>query len=257
MPHLGKQEIAAMLLAAQQNAVPVPEQYRQSFTLEEAYAVQDCIRAAKESQGIRVVGKKIGFTSRGMRERFNIDIPDYGCLFSDQVYAQGVPIQTAQFVKPHVEGEIAFLLKKDLVGPGVTVADVYDATRGVMACLEFVDFRWGFASSFYDSVADNAACGGFLLGSKILSLQGLDLRYIAMFMQKNGSLLRSGAGVEVMGDPVNAVAWLANKLAEHGNCLKAGEVVLSGAIVAAEPVVAGDAMTVCFSELGTIEVAFS
>lgn len=244
------------MIEAQRTAVPVPEEFKQNFSLEEAYAVQECIRQEKERQGIRVVGKKVGFTSRAMRERFNIDIPDYGSLFSDQVFAQGTPIDTEKFVKPHVEGEIAFLLGEDLQGPGVSVADVHRATQGVMACLELVDFRWGFTPTFYDSVADNAACGGFLLGSKLVPLQDLDLRYIAMFMTKNGNLVNSGAGVEVMGDPANAVAWLANTLAEHGSGLKSGQVVLSGAITAAEPVKAGDSMTVCFSQLGEMSITF-
>ena len=116
--------------------------------------------------------------------------------------------------------------------------------------------RAGFTPTFFDSVADNAACGGFLLGSKLVPLDGLDLRYIAMLMTKNGGLVNSGAGVEVMGDPVNAVAWLANTLSEHGGGLKAGQVVLSGAITAAEPVQSGDSMTVCFSTLGQISVTF-
>lgn len=155
-----------------------------------------------------------------------------------------------------MEGEIAFVLHIDLAGPGVTTADVCQATKGVMACLEFVDFRWDFNVSFFDSVADNAACGGFLLGSRVVPLHGLDLRYIAMFMMKNGELVSSGAGVEVMGDPLNAIAWLANKLGEHGDRLRAGDVVLSGAITAAVPVVAGDSMNICFSKLGNIEVRF-
>lgn len=249
-------DLAVMLLEAQRTAVPVAEKFRQDFTLAEAYAVQEFIRQEKEGQGVRVIGKKIGFTSRAMREKFGIDIPDYGSLFSDHVFAQGTPINAQQFIKPHVEGEIAFLLAEDLQGPGVTVADVHRATKGVMACLEFVDFRWGFTPTFFDSVADNAACGGFLLGSKLVPLDGLDLRYIAMFMTKNGGLVNSGAGVEVMGDPVNAVAWLANTLSEHGGGLKAGQVVLSGAITAAEPVQSGDSMTVCFSTLGQISVTF-
>ena len=254
--HLQKEQIARMLMEAQDTAVPIPEKHRQDFTLEEAYAVQTLIREQKEKQGVRVVGRKVGFTGKAMREKFHIDIPDYGNLFHDQYYPQGQPIAAKKFIRPHVEGEIAFLLHKDLAGPGVTAAEVYRATAGVMACLEFVDFRWGFDITFCESVADNAACGGFLLGSKVVPTDGLDLRYIAMFLQKNGELVSSGAGVEVMGDPPNAVAWLANKLAEHGDRLRAGDIVLSGAITAAVPVAGGDSVSVCFSELGNIEVKF-
>ncbi|MDR1376537.1 MAG: 2-oxopent-4-enoate hydratase, partial [Synergistaceae bacterium] len=224
MLNMEKKDLAALLLKAQKEAIPVPSKYRQDFTLEEAYGVQICIKEAKGAQGRRVVGKKIGFTGRGMRRQFGIDTPDYGNLFDDQMFVQGTTLDTVKFVKPRVEGEIAFLLKKDLAGPSVTVYDVLDATQGVMACLEFVDSRWDFDITFMDSIADNGGCGGFLLGSRMLDLKGLDLRYIAMFMTKNGELMYSGTGVEVMGDPLNAVVWLTNKLTEHGTHLKAGDI---------------------------------
>ena len=256
MMNKDKHQLAQLLLEAKDTAAPLPVEYRQAFTLEEAYDVQRELTALKVARGQRVVGKKIGFTGRAMRKQFNIDTSDYGSLFNDEVFSQGTPIPVSKFISPKVEGEIAFLLKKDLKGPGANIYDVLDATQGVMACLEFVDSRWGDSIGFIDSVADNGGCGGFLLGSKILPLVDLDLRYIAMFVQKNGELLSSGAGVEVMGDPMNAVAWLANCLAAHGDYLKAGDIILSGALTGATPVVAGDNLSVCFSQLGNIDVKF-
>ncbi|WP_298016451.1 2-keto-4-pentenoate hydratase [uncultured Dysosmobacter sp.] len=253
---MDKERIAALLVEAQETATPLTAEFKQDFTLEESYAVQKLVRDEKVRRGNRVLGKKIGFTSRGMRERFNMPSPDYGNLFSSDMFLQGEPIDTSRFIAPKVEGEIAFLLKKDLEGPNVTAYDVLDATAGVMACLEFVDTRWGFPVQPIDTIADNAACGGFLLGSKMLPLENLDLRYIAMYMMRNGELINSGAGVEVMGDPINAMIWLANRLAMHGDKMHAGDIFLSGALTFAVDVKAGDNMSVCFSELGNIDVKF-
>lgn len=246
-----------MLIRAQDTATPLPESERQTLTLEEAYAVQSAIRDEKVRQGHRVVGKKIGFTGRAMRALFKVDEPDYGNLFSDQMFPQGGAVAASRFVAPKVEGEIAFVLKRDVTGPGVTPADVLAATRGVMACIEFVDFRWGFQANILDSIADNASCGGFALGSKLAPLKALDLRHEGMFVEKNGELVNSGAGVEVMGDPLNAVVWLANALAAHGDGLHAGDIILSGSLTAAVPVQAGDAVTVSFATLGSVSVRFT
>ena len=258
MVKLNKEELARLLLQAQETGVPLGVEYRQSFASEaEAYAVQQEVRDEKIRRGFRVVGKKIGFTGKAMRQQFGLDRPDYGYVFSDQVFLQGDPIPIKKFITPKVEGEIAFILKENLQGPGVTVSDVLRATHGVMACLEFVDFRWDLPTfNILDSIADNAACGGILLGSTMVSLDNLDLRYLAMFVEKNGELISSGAGVEVMGDPLNAVVWLANAMAEHGDFLRAGEIILSGAITGATPIQAEDTMRISFSSLGCIVVKF-
>ena len=251
-----RKQLAVLLVDAQESGKPVPAEYRQEFTLEEAYAVQVLVRDEKIRRGHRVLGKKVGFTGRAMRQQFNFDQPDYGNLFSDQIFTQGAAIDTSRFVAPKVEGEIAFIMQSDLSGPHVTVADVLRATYGVMACLEFVDSRWDFGITVLDSIADNAGCGGFALGSKLLKLEGVDLRYTAMFVEKNGVLISSGAGIEVLGDPLNSIAWLVNKLAEHGDGLRAGDIVLSGAISGATPAVKGDVFNVSFSNLGSIGVRF-
>lgn len=253
---MNHQILAEALLNAQDTATRLPGELRQIFTEQDAYEVQRQLTRLKETRGSRVVGRKIGLTSRAMQRQFGIETPDYGNLFDDERFSQGTPIDTARFIEPRVEGEIAFLLKKDLTGPSVTVSDVLAATEGVMACAEIIDNRWGPGFTVLDSIADNASCGGFLLGSKLVPLINLDLRYLAMFLQKNGELVHSGAGVEVMGDPLNAVAWLASRLSAHGSGLKAGEIVLSGAITAAVPVQAGDCVSICFSQLGDIHMMF-
>lgn len=256
MNGMEKEKIADLLLEAQRTAVPLPLHLRQSFTLDEAYEVQKCVVEKKLAQGHRILGKKIGLTSKAMRDAMGIDRPDFGSIFSDGIYPQGIPLKRDAFITPRVEGEIAFLLKEDIKAANCTVYDVIKATEGVMACLEFVDSRWGKDFSFYDSVSDNASCGGFMLGSKLVSLTDLDLRYIGLYMTKNGALINSGLGVEVMGDPLNAVVWLANQMIERGDYLKAGDIILSGSLVAAVPVEKGDSMNICFSQLGNIEIKF-
>ncbi|MCC8195034.1 MAG: hypothetical protein LIP28_10350, partial [Deltaproteobacteria bacterium] len=194
MKRIPPDELARLLAAAEDDARPLGIEYRQNFTtVAQAYAVQEAVRDIKVRRGGRVVGKKIGLTSRAMQRQFDVTRPDYGNLFSDQLYPQGEPIPAAKFIRPMVEGEIAFVLKDDLQGPGVTPADVVQASRGVMACLEFVDFRWDVPPKFdvFHSIADNASCGGFLLGSKLVPLENLDLRHIAMFVEKNVVLVSS------------------------------------------------------------------
>ncbi len=252
-----KEKLAQLLFDAKKNAKEVDRAYRQKMTLEEAYDVQRELTKLKVASGQRVIGKKIGFTGKAMRKQFNIDQPDYGSLFADELFVQGTPIDTSKFISPKVEGEIAFLMKEDLKGPNCNVYDVLRATEGVMACLEFVDGRWGTDGiTFIDSVADNGGCGGFLLGSKMLRLVDLDLRAEGMYMLKNGELMASGCGVEVLGDPLNAVAWLADCLARHGDYIHAGDILLSGALCGALPAAPGDNMSICFSRLGTIDIKF-
>ena len=254
--NVDQRTLAVMLADAQETGKPVTAEYKQAFTLEEAYAVQIMVRDEKIRRGHRVLGKKVGFTGRAMRQQFNVDEPDYGNLFSDQIFTQGAAIDTSRFVAPKVEGEIAFIMQADLRGPHVTVADVIRASHGVMACLEFVDSRWDFGITVLDSIADNAGCGGFALGSTLVKLDGLDLRHIGMYVEKNGVLISSGAGIEVLGDPLNSMAWLANKLAEHGEYLRAGDIVLSGAVSGATPAAKGDVFHVSFGTLGSIGVRF-
>jgi len=212
------------------------------------------VKDEKIRSGRKVIGKKIGFTSQAMRKQFGINQPDYGNLFDDQIFQQGSPIQTVNLIDPRIEGEIAFVLKNDIAGPGITIADVCRATYGIMASIEIVDSRFGSGIKFEDSIADNASCGGVVLGSSVLNLEGLDMRYLGMFIEKDGLLQSPGTAVEVMGNPLNALAWLANKLAEHNTYLKAGDIILSGAITGAVTVTKGDVVNVSFSRLGSIQI---
>lgn len=206
----------------------------------------------------RVVGKKIGITGKAVMEMLGVYQPDFGFLTDVMQYPNGANIPIAgNLIQPKAEAEIGFLLKKDLVGPGVTEQDVLDATDYIMPCFEIVDSRiddWKI--KIEDTVADNASCGVFVLGNDKADPKNLDLPNLKMTVYKNGQLLSEGLGNAVQGNPLTAVAWLANTLGEYGIPFKAGEVILSGSLVPLEPVVAGDEMEVELHGIGTASVKF-
>lgn len=183
--------------------------------------------------------------------------PDFGQLTDRMVVNQGDAVDMSTLIQPKAEGEIAFVLKHDLAGPGVTVADVLRATEGVMACFEIVDSRVrNWQIKIQDTVADNASCGVFMLGDRLVDPRQLDLYTTGMVLEKNGQVVGTGAGAATMGSPAIAVAWLANTLGELGMSLKAGEVILSGALSAMVPVVAGDNLRVSIAGIGGCSVRF-
>lgn len=229
---------------------PLTETYP-GISIEEAYRIQLITVEALLGGGRKVVGKKIGLTSPAMQQMFDVHEPDYGHLLDDMLVYQGAEISASRLLQPRIEGEIAFVLERDLMGPGVTPADVIRGTAGVMAALEIIDSRIrDWKVKIQDTVADNASSGAFVLGSKLVPLSGLDLRYIGFVMTKNGQLTATGAGAAVLGNPVQSVAWLANKMSEYGISLEAGEIILSGSAVAAVPVKAGDSIHLTVDRIG-------
>lgn len=236
---------------------PFTETYP-DITVEEAYQIQLITVEARLAEGQKVVGKKIGLTSAAMQEMFNVNEPDYGHLLDDMLLYQGQELSTSRLLQPRIEGEIAFILERDLEGPGITTSDVIRCTAGVTAALEIIDSRirdWKIR--IQDTVADNASSGAFVLGSTLVPLSGIDLRYVGFVMTKNGHLIASAAGAAVLGDPVQAVAWLANKMGEYEIPLKAGEIILSGSAVAAVPVKAGDSIHLTVDRIGDVGCFFS
>ncbi|MDP9114921.1 MAG: 2-oxopent-4-enoate hydratase [Acidobacteriota bacterium] len=228
------------------------------MTVEEAYLVQQRMLSHRVKSGARIVGKKIGITSKAVMTALNVHRPDFGFLFDSMVYNSGdaVPINT--LIQPKAEGEIAFLLKSDLTGPGVTNWDVLTATESVMACFEIVDSRirdWKI--KIQDTIADNASCGVFVLGDRAVDPRGIDLSLCGMVFEKNGEIVGTGAGAAALGSPVNAVAWLANNLGKLGISLKAGEVILSGALAAMVPAKAGDCFRIGIGGIGSCSVRFA
>lgn len=253
------QDLAAELYDALRRAEslePLSARYPQ-LTLEDAYAIQQRLIARRLEDGERVVGKKIGVTSQAVMNLLGVGQPDFGILTDAMTFNAGEAIPAASLIQPKAEGEIAFVLKHDLQGPGVTVADVLRATEGVMACFEIVDSRirdWKIR--IQDTVADNASCGVFVLSDRLVPLAEVDLSLCGMVLEKNGEIVATGAGAASMGSPAVAVAWLANTLGRLGMPLKAGEVILSGSLGPMIPVAAGDNLRVSIAGIGSCSVRF-
>ena len=227
------------------------------ITIEDAYQIQLRMIERRLDAGETVVGKKIGVTSQVVMQMLGVDQPDFGQLLSGMVFNEGEPIEVGSLIAPKAEAEVAFVLKRDLMGPGVTAADVMRATECVMPCFEIVDSRirdWKI--KIQDTVADNASCGVLTLGGHARSPRELDLSLAGMVLEKNGEIISTSCGASVQGSPLNAVAWLANTLGRLGIGLKAGEVILSGSQSPLVPVVAGDSLHCTVGGLGSASVRF-
>ena len=229
----------------------------QDMTLGDAYEVQRVTLKKRLDAGQHVAGMKIGLTSAGMQALLGVHEPDFGYLTDAMLIREGQPCQMAGLIAPKVEAELSFCLKKDLAGPGVTIADVYEATVYVVPSLEIVDSRirdWDV--KLFDTIADNGSAAGFVLGSGMRRIEDVDMRLTGMAFEKNGKLMNSGVTAEVFGNPAAAVAWLANTLALHGECLKAGQIIMAGAVTAALPAAAGDCFTASFYGCGSVSIRF-
>ncbi|TDF64939.1 2-oxopent-4-enoate hydratase [Cupriavidus sp. L7L] len=227
------------------------------MTIDDAYNIQLAMVQHRLDSGERVVGKKVGVTSKVVMDMLGVRQPDFGHLLSGMVFPDGAAISAASLVAPKAEGEIAFVLKEELAGPGVTLADVLRATSHVIPCFEIVDSRirdWKIR--IQDTVADNASSGVFVLGDSGVDPRGLDLATVGMTLEKNGEIVATGAGAAALGHPANAVAWLANTLGKLGMTLKAGEVILSGSLAAMVPVAAGDQLRISLGGIGSAGVRF-
>lgn len=238
-------------------AVPPLTDREADITIEDAYQIQLRMIQRRLDAGERVIGKKIGVTSKVVMDMLKVNQPDFGHLLSGMVYNEGQPISVGAMIAPKAEAEVAFILSRDLQGPGVTAADVLRATDCVMPCFEIVDSRiQDWKIRIQDTVADNASCGVFTLGGVRKSPHDIDLSLAGMVLEKNGEIISTSAGASVQGSPVNAVAWLANTLGKLGIGLKAGDVILSGSQSPLVPVVAGDSLYCGVGGLGGTSVRF-
>lgn len=228
-----------------------------SITIEDAYQIQLRMIQRRLDAGETIVGKKIGVTSKVVMDMLKVNQPDFGQMTSGMVFNEGEAIRTDSMIAPKAEAEVAFVLKRDLMGPGVTAADVLRATDFVVPCFEIVDSRirdWKI--KIQDTVADNASCGVLTLGGQRKSPRDIDLALAGMVLEKNGEIVSTSTGAAVQGSPVNAVAWLANTLGRLGIGLKAGEIILSGSQSPLVPVVAGDSLICSVGGLGSTSVRF-
>ena len=221
----------------------------------DGYAVQQELTRLLLADGDRIVGHKVGLTSKPMQQMIGVDQPDYGPVLASTVYADGDSISLGSFIQPKIEAEIAFVLGSPLAGPDVSVLDARRAIAGMVAAVEIVDSRFAdWRIKLADTVADLASNGAVAVSSRLVPLEGLDPRLIGMVLTRRGELVDTGAGAAALGDPVKVVAWLANTLGEMGAKLEAGHFVMTGALHAAVPMRAGDVFRADFDRLGPVTV---
>jgi 2-oxo-hept-3-ene-1,7-dioate hydratase len=251
-----EQAAHALLDAARDHAtIPPLSVTWPAAEVEDAYRISQLVAEAKLQAGAILKGHKIGLTSRPMQEAAGIDEPDYGVLLDDLFVAEGSVIPTDRLFEPRAEAELAFVLRQPLAGPSVNAADVIRATDFVLPCIEVVDRRFSQRGVLVDTIADNASSGLVVLGGNPVALGDIDIRTIGVTLTKNGVIEDTGVASAVMGNPINAVAWLANKLYSFGVPLEAGHVVLSGSFIKAIRFGPGDVMVADFTSLGTVQFA--
>ena len=225
--------------------------------LEDAYAIQRLWMQARVREGARVVGHKIGLTSRAMQQASQLTEPDYGHLLDDMCHDDGARVDAAHFLAPRLEVELAFVLATDLSGPGVRVHDVLRATELLIPALEIIDYRTEVPRAVTDTIADNAAAAAVVVGGRPVRPFDVDPRWVAATLSKNGVIEESGVSAAVMGHPAAGVAWLVNKLAALDDGLRAGELVLAGSFTRPVGVGPGDVIHADYGPLGAIGVAFA
>lgn len=224
----------------------------------DAYRIQERFMGRRLAIGEAIVGKKIGVTSKAVQEMIGVFEPDFGILTSVMSHADSATIDLDTLIQPKIEAEIAFVLKHDLGGPGVTAMDVLRATDHVRACFEVVDSRidnWDIR--IQDTVADNASCGAYVLGNEQIDPRDVDLTLAGLLIERNGEPYATGVGAAVQGSPANAIAWLANTLGRLGMPFRAGEVILSGSLAPLIPVTDGDTFVAHIGGVGSCSVSLA
>jgi len=244
----------------EKSQVPLLNPRFPEIEMEDAYRIQEQVVQKFRDDGHKVRGYKIGLTSKPMQEMANSTEPDYAAMLDFMFYPEAGESPRADWQQPLVEIEMAFVMKERLSGPGVNVADVIRATDFVLPSIEVVDFRvaYGPGMDVRDTIADLAAVGGVILGGNPLDLRDIDIRNVQGSLLINGEVKEEGNSAAVLGNPLNAVAWLANKLAEFGVAFEPGDVILSGSFLRAVPVSAGDELVARFdSGFGDISFTFT
>ena len=257
--------LAAELHRAEQHREQIrqPSLAHPEMTVEDAYAIQRRWVAKKIAEGRVLKGHKIGLTSRAMQVSSQIDEPDYGALLDDMFFSEGGDIPLDRFIVPRLEVELAFVLARPLRGPGCTLFDVLNATDYIIPALEIIDARCHNVDpqtqrprKVFDTISDNAANAGVVMGGRAVRVDALDLRWVSALLYRNGVIEESGVAAGVLNHPANGVAWLANKLAAHDVPLEAGQVILSGSFTRPVAVRRGDTFHVDYGVMGSIGCRF-
>lgn len=255
------ESIAAVLFRAEKEAFEVDKfvDLYPELDADMAYRVQERLVALKcKAEAAKVTGWKLGLTSQAKQQMMGVHEPVYGVLLDSMRLSEGNPVTLAPFIHPKIEPEIAFVFHRELKGPGVSVPEVLAATACVMPALEIIDSRYrNFSFTLADVIADNASSSRYLLGEVHVKPEEIDMRLSGMVFQKNGKVIATSTGASVMGHPARAIAWMANKLAESGQSIRPGEIVLSGALCEATSIAAGDTVTVSIDGMGSVTVVFT
>ncbi len=254
-----RQQAADALFRAGEDrkVIAQPSKTWPEMVLEDAYDVQRRWVEARVRAGARVIGHKIGLTSRAMQMASKMTEPDYGVMLDDALFRDGATIPAETFIKPRIETELAFVMGEDLSGSGCQMHDVMRATEFVTPALEIIDYRTETPRAIVDTIADNAAFGAIVLGGRIFRPFDIDVRWIAATLSRNGVIEESGVSAAIMGHPAAGIAWLVNKLAPLGGGLKKGDIVLGGSFTRPVDVAAGDVFHADYGPLGAVAVAFS
>ena len=256
---------AEALYQAEKNRVQIPplSLRHTDMDMDDAYAVQKAWVDRKIADGREITGYKIGLTSRAMQMAMNIDTPDFGVLLDDMAFADGASIRAANFTDPRIEAEFAFVLKAPLSGESVSLDDVMAATDYVVPALELIAARsfrvdpdTGYTRNVYDTIADNAANAGYILGGNKVDPGEIDLRWAGAMLFLNGEVEETGLAGGVMGHPAHGIRWVCKRFAPHGISLEPGQVILAGSFTRPVAVGAGDRIVADYGPLGTIEVDF-
>ncbi len=234
------------------------------MTMDDAYEVQNAIYSAKLAEGRKVIGWKIGLTSKAMQAALNIDIPDSGILFDDMLFETGATVPEGRFIQPRVEAEIAFVMKDAIGGADVTREDVIAATDYVAPSLEILDTRilrkdpeTGKARIITDTISDNAANAGVVLGAERHAVDAHDLRWVGVICARDGEVEETGLGAGVLNDPVESVVWLARRMAQYGQSIEPGQIILSGSFIRPVECPSGVRVRADFGSFGAVEIAFA
>ncbi|GAA3658899.1 2-oxo-hept-4-ene-1,7-dioate hydratase [Microbacterium marinilacus] len=226
-------------------------------TVDDAYAIQRIWRDSQAAAGRRLVGRKIGLTSKAMQQATGISEPDYGVMFDDTVWESGATIPAALFSNVRIEVELAFVLRDALKGPGCTLFDVLRATEYVTPALEVLNSHIELEGrTIVDTISDNAAYGGMVLGGRPMRPDDIDLRWVGAMLHRNEQIEETGVSGGVLGHPAAGVGWLADKLHQHGDRLEAGEIILAGSFTRPVWVTAGDSILCDYGRMGTIACRF-
>ena len=254
-----RQQAAASLAKSHETKIQGdrPSEMFPEIEIEDSYAISSMLAEQRVAAGAKIIGHKIGLTSKAMQAASKIDEPDYGYIFDDLLIENGSKVSFDDFCVPRVEPELTFVLKEPLKGPGVGLVDVLRATEYVVPSIEIIDARVTEPRRIFDTVADNGAAAGLILGGRPMRPDEVDLRWVGAVFHRNAEIEETGLAAGVLGHPAMAVAWLANKLSPFGTVLEPGHLMLSGSFTRPVWAERGDTLLADFGPLGTVSVQFT